>query len=503
MGFLRLTASQPTTNRSLRQNAAGGIAWMLGNSLASKLCALLGQMTLAWLLTPRDFGVVAMAYSVQTFISVLENAGIAEVLIHRQKSLARWATPACWMAIALGVASMLATFVAAPLAARAFHEPGVIPIMVILAVNAPIAATTIVPRAALQSRGQFGILARISILQTVIVTALSIFFASPLVGLGALSVVAPLPFANLIQSIFLWWGSDARVQWHPRLNRWKWLWRDSGLLLATAVVSCLVSQGDYLILGMLGDPVDVGLYFFAFRLSLQTMLLLMSNVNGITLPLLSRLQDDPTRQQAAYKSATSLLAAVAVPACVMQAALAQPLFELLFAPRWLPAVPLMQILSFGIASRSIDLTTVKYIRAQGRFMAGLALALGSAIAFLLAGLIGFGIAGVTGLAVAFAASYAVATAGTCAVALRSIQQGTIHFVNCLGRPVLLSMLTIGGGWLVARNHGGLWTAWLAPFVGALVYLLAMRSVMPDRVALLISMLPGTLRRRLGRPQQST
>ena len=98
----------------------------------------------------------------------------------------------------------------------------------------------------------------------------------------------------------------------------------------------------------------VGAYFFAFRLAIQPVQLLAGNLSNVLFPILAQLRGDPARQGEAALKASRVLSYVVMPYCFLQAAVAKPLLTLVFADKWLAAIPLMQILSIGLAFDAVS-----------------------------------------------------------------------------------------------------------------------------------------------------
>ena len=156
------------------------------------------------------------------------------------------------------------------------------------------------------------------------------------------------------------------------IRRWRFLIGDSGVLLLSAALGIAIAQGDYLILGKIRGQNVTGIFFFAFNLSWQTLTLLTVSLGGVLFSTLAKLQSEPERLVLAYLRAARVLAVVGVPACLMQAAVADPGIHLFFKTQWFAAIPIVQVLSFAMAVRVVGVTWVFLNGAQGRFTLQLA-----------------------------------------------------------------------------------------------------------------------------------
>jgi PST family polysaccharide transporter len=142
---------------------------------------------------------------------------------------------------------------------------------------------------------------------------------------------------------------------------------DSGMLIAIMALYAVTSQGDYIILGRMYPAEVVGLYFWAFALSTQSVQMIAQNLAVVLFPSLSRLKDEPARLRGGFVRTLRVLAIVSIPACFLQAALARPAVELLFDARWQEGIVLVQILSVGWALFSTAYVSDSLLKAQGRF----------------------------------------------------------------------------------------------------------------------------------------
>lgn len=349
----------------LSNQTAHGFAWLLMQTVGIKCVTFGGQIILAWLLLPEDFGIVALAYSVATFIVIFQNSGVLEVLVQREKSFFQNANPAFWLSTTLGVFVALAILVSGPIAARVFDEPTLVGMLAVLACLSFLSNFEAVPMARLQIRMRFGTLAILGTAQGVLGMILSVIFA--LLGFGPYSFVVPLPIVMFLKLIVLWRLSDFPLHLNPEVRKWRSLVGATGLLIASSFFIAMTQQGANIVLGLFHGTAVVGIFYFAYHLTIQIQTLLSLNLAQVLLPSLSKLQDDPKRQTAAFLRVTKMLVLLGAPACFLLAAIADPFVRLVFADRWIPAIPVLQFLAAGLAFNITGVVTLNLIKAQGRY----------------------------------------------------------------------------------------------------------------------------------------
>jgi O-antigen/teichoic acid export membrane protein len=369
---------------NLARRTARGFVWLMAQTVGSKLVGMAGQVILAWLLFPEDLGLWGAAASVVAFAALIQQAGLRETLIHRQRTYHLWANSAFWMSVGLGLLGGIVTAALAWPAAHFLNDGRLVGLLLACAVTMPLMSLDQVAEAKLQNQLRFGLLASVNWLVAVAQLALTVLFAILLdKPYKAYAFVLPRPFIAAGRFAVLWNAARPPVRWNIQSNRWRYLMGDSATLFTSNFFLMLQWQGDYLVIQKLFSAAVLGIYYQAYNLSIQTMQLFTGNLTGVLFPALSKLQSDPQRQIRAFLDATRLLAIVAVPLCFMQMAGADPGVRLFFQDnKWAAAIPVLQALSVGMAFRVVASPGGSLIQAQGRFRVILITNIVNAILFL-------------------------------------------------------------------------------------------------------------------------
>ena len=411
--------------------------------MASKALGLLAQLILARLLLRVDFGLFGLTLTVATFCRLLEQAGVRDVLISRQRAFRTWANAGFWLSLASGVVAGGLMVALAPWAARFYttDDPArLIQLITLMAITSPLSALATVPAARLQIQMRFRAIASVEVAATAADAACKVALAW--LGFGALSFVLASVLAAILRLAAVWTLAPVRLRWTCQLRRWKYLVRNGAMVVVATFCYVLIGQGDYIVLGHFASPEVVGVYFLAFNFSMHTITLLTVNLSRVLLPALSQLAREPQRQLAAFVRASRTLALVAIPLCFGQAAVAGPVVRLLFQERWYGAIPLIQLLSVGMALRTVSWPTVSLMQAQGRFRARMLLSIASVLIFFPLIVGGYRAGGVLGVALAVAGFYVGVTLTNIYLALISSPHPWSDMAHICVRPIVLSALTL-------------------------------------------------------------
>src|SRR4051794_33982972 len=149
----------------------------MAQTVGSKIVGMGGQVILAWLLTPDDFGLWGSVTIIIGFSGLIQQAGLRETLIHRQRTYHLWANSAFWMSAGLGLVGAALTAALAWPAAQFFHEPRLLGLLLVLAATAPLMSLDTVAEAKLQNQMRFGLLAGVNWGVALAQLALTLMFA--------------------------------------------------------------------------------------------------------------------------------------------------------------------------------------------------------------------------------------------------------------------------------------------------------------------------------------
>ncbi len=371
-------AQRESPSPGMAQTASRGMVWMMLQTVVLKAAGSLSQIVLAYFLVPEEWGLVGLASTVMFIAGLIQQGGLRQVLVSRQKSFRLWSGQAVWLSMALGIASALFVAAVSPFTAQFYQQPKLIPIMGILAVGLMLDSLLVVPIATMQASLRFKQLAALNTVTNLCQLTFQVILAA--LDFGAYSIVVPKLFVILVAAVFVWRISGTPMPGRVRVSRWRFLLCGSVYVLVGLFFFNLSTQAVVASVGKSFDAATAGLYVFAYNLSFQTVTLITLQMEGVLFASLSKMQDQPERQLQGFVRATRLLAMLAMPLCMAQAAVADPLIKLIFKPAYHPAIVLVQILSVAMAFHAALIPTGSFMQAQGRFRAYSFLGAGYALA---------------------------------------------------------------------------------------------------------------------------
>lgn len=367
---------QVSETQSLSNRVATGAMWMAGQTVASRGILFLSQLLLGWILARKDFGQIALVYTITSIATLISNPGVEEVLTQRQRHLRRWATPAFWLSLAcsfVGMTVMITAAAAVVLVARRFENeaygnPQIFWMVLILALGAPLNALAVVPLSTMRSQMRFARISGINFFEIVSQQILTVVLAY--LGFGAYSFVIPMPIVAAARSTLLWLNARPQVRRQLQIHRWLPLIQSTGWLLGARMFWSTTQQGDAMLLGVIfASDVLVGEYFFGALLALQIVKVLNDNLVAVLMPALNSMHTDVARMEHATQRACRVLLTVMTPLALLQILLAEPAVRLVFPKDKWPSIPIVQVLSLAPMLYAFASPMAAMINAAGRFKA--------------------------------------------------------------------------------------------------------------------------------------
>jgi O-antigen/teichoic acid export membrane protein len=352
---------QDVSREELREATLSGLRWVSLARGAAEVCALGSMVALAHLVPPAEFGALAVALMVNEFANGLAGEGIGTPLVQRAAVTRAHLQAATLLSLGCGLVLALATFAAAPFVCAPLFGGRVAELFQLFSPAFLIAAATVVPRAVLQRRLDFGRLSQIEIaaLATGVTTSVSLAVA----GLDAEALVLGNLTAGCVALVLLL--AATRVP----LPRWRGAeMRELVAFGAPATVSGLAWTAtrnvDYAILGARLSAAQVGFYWRAFTLAVEYQRKLSGIVIQMALPVFSRAQGIE-HMRAIRARIVRVNATLLFPFLATFVAVAPEMVPWLLGERWEPAVLPAQILAVAGMAAVVNTGTGQMVLAAG------------------------------------------------------------------------------------------------------------------------------------------
>jgi len=348
----------------LRGRTVRGGFWTFTSQSTSFVLTSVMTVVLARLLTPTDFGLVAMVASITGLGQTFADLGLSEATIQRQEISHDQVSVLFWINLAVGLGLMLVTIGLAPVLVWFYRQPRLMNITFVLSFTFLIGGLRVQHNALLQRQMRFAAIAIRDVIGVAVAVTVSIAMAWR--GAGYWAIVAyPLVF-NSTQAALSW----VMVRWLPDLPRRGTkvghLVAFGGNVAGAYLVNYLNRSTDNVLIGWYWGASPLGLYSRAYNLLLRPVNQLNAPLGIITVPALSRLQNDPERFERYYLRVVNLVTWIGTPIFGFLFVAAKPVIILVLGRKWLEAAPVFQLLAIAALAQLLFSPTTSLFVCRGQ-----------------------------------------------------------------------------------------------------------------------------------------
>jgi O-antigen/teichoic acid export membrane protein len=325
-----------------RRALRGGIvsvAMQYGNGVLQIVAAVV----LARLLTPEDFGLVAIVTVLTSFAPLLIDFGLGDATTQRSKITRSQVSSLFWLSSGIGLAIAVVVAACSPLIAAIYREPRLEPIALYTAITFVLWGVSNQHLALLRRTMQFGRIAKIQILGTLAGIAVAILIA--FCGYGYWALVLR-PIAN---SLCVALGAWLVCRWRPGFpvfdNDVKSMVRFGLHVVGFSVTYTIAKAVDRIALGLFYRPDVVGYYQNAITLYENSIFSALGQLHTVGSAALSKLQSNPAALRQKYEAALSAVAFFVMPMAAILSVTAEDLTVILLGEKWRAAGSLLSIIA--------------------------------------------------------------------------------------------------------------------------------------------------------------
>ena len=354
---------------SLAQRTLSGFIWTLTSRIGTRISIFVVGIILARLLTPSDFGLIAMLGIFFAISTSLVDSGFTQALIREKEITEVHKSTAFFINLIISITIYAVLWFTSPLIARFFEQPQLIWLTRVMGLNLIFKALSIVQRAMLMQGLRFKLLSGIDVGVSILTGIFAIGLAY--YGFGVWSLAIKYFLFSLLVTIAFWINNP----WIPKsfINKKSFhhLFGFGSRLMATGLLNTLYNNVYKLVIGRYFSAATLGFYDRASHFTTQGVSGILTPLQQVTYPVLSKTQNDQSRLKKAFRKVILATTFVIFPLALLLGFMAEPLILFLLGDQWAEAIPFMQILCAGALIThlsSINLNLFKVVRRSDLYL---------------------------------------------------------------------------------------------------------------------------------------
>lgn len=312
-------------------------------------------VVLARLLTPEDFGLIAMVTAITGFVGMFKSMGLSMATVQKPDITHEQISTLFWINVMLSLGIMLLIAAIAPAIAWFYGDSRLTWITLALASVFIFSGLTIQHQALLTRQMRFGRLAAIEVISNVAGVVTGIVLAW--YGAGYWALVLMHAAGAITTAIGVW----SACRWCPGLpvrnSGVRGMLAFGGNLTGFNIINYFGRNLDNILIGRYWGALSLGLYSKAYNLLMLPIRQIIAPISAVAIPTLSRLQDEPERYRRYYCRAISLIAFITMPLVITLAALSDEIIRIVLGEQWADTAVIFKVLAFAAMVQPVVSTT--------------------------------------------------------------------------------------------------------------------------------------------------
>ena len=340
------------------------LAWVLFGSIAQALVRLLTLAVLARLLTPADFGLVALSMMLGTFVLMLSRIGFGPALVQKADITPAHISAAITIALPVALFCALTLFLSAQAMAGFFEEPQLISLIQIHALIPLLLAVSHIPESLLQRELRFRSLTLVDGVSNIFGYGL-VSITSALMGFGAISVIYGLVAQEVLRFIALFWLRTVVPRLNFKTSDVRDIFRFGFGLSFVQTTNAAAYQLDNFVVSKFLGAEALGLYSRAYQVITVPTKLLGNSLIKALFPAMSLVQSDRQILQKTFLTSITAVTSLSIPVTIIICCLSTEIVAVVLGEQWGSAVLPFTILGLAIVVRVGHKVCEAVIRASG------------------------------------------------------------------------------------------------------------------------------------------
>lgn len=347
-----------------KKKIKSGFIWSALDSLGTQAVSLVISLTLANILGPNIFGLVAMLTIFMAIANVFVNSGFNSALIRKTDRNENDFSTTFYFSLAVSIGCYFLLFVGAPYIAQFYQQPELTLLTRVIALTIIINTFAAIPRVKLTVNLDFKTQAKCSLIALAVSGTFSLALAYFDYGVWALvAQQLTLSFVSVLMLNLLipWWPK------HKFSNKsFKELFGFGSKLLLSGLLDTIYNNVYDLIIGKQFSAIQLGLFNQANRLSSLPAITLTGIIQKVTYPMLSAMQNDTKKLDAAYLLTLQFAAFIIFPVMFGLCIIAKPLIDILLGPQWQGSAEFVSIITMALVLYPIHAINLNMLQVKGR-----------------------------------------------------------------------------------------------------------------------------------------
>lgn len=338
--------------------------WRFAERCGAQLVTFIVSIVLARILTPSDYGTIALVTVFTTILQVFIDSGLSTALIQKKDADDLDFSSVFYFNFVICIILYLIMFVSAPFIADFYKDSSLVSIVRVISLTLIISGVKGVQQSYVSRHMLFKRFFFSTLGGTIFSAVLGIIMAYA--GFGVWAIVFQQLSNNAIDTLILWitvkWRPIKKFSWSRLKNLLSFGWK----MLASSLLDTVYNNLRNMIIGKLYTSADLAFYNQGDRFPKLIVTNINTSIDSVLLPTMSNEQDNHVRVKDMSRRAIKISTYIMAPLMIGLAFCAKPIVQIVLTDKWLPCVPYLQIFCISYLFWPIHTANLNAIKAMGR-----------------------------------------------------------------------------------------------------------------------------------------
>lgn len=338
--------------------------WRFAERCGAQLVTFIVSIVLARILTPSDYGTIALVTVFTTILQVFIDSGLSTALIQKKDADDLDFSSVFYFNFVICIILYLIMFVSAPFIADFYKDSSLVSIVRVISLTFVISGVKGVQQSYVSRHMLFKRFFFSTLGGTIFSAVLGIIMAYA--GFGVWAIVFQQLSNNAIDTLILWitvkWRPIKKFSWSRLKNLLSFGWK----MLASSLLDTVYNNLRNMIIGKLYTSADLAFYNQGDKFPKLIVTNINTSIDSVLLPTMSNEQDNHVRVKDMTRRAIKISTYIMAPLMIGLAFCAKPIVQIVLTDKWLPCVPYLQIFCISYLFWPIHTANLNAIKAMGR-----------------------------------------------------------------------------------------------------------------------------------------
>lgn len=436
---------------TVRNKTLKAVRWTTAGTIIKALLQVSQIALFARILSPEDFGLMAIVMVILGFASIFSDFGVNSAFVQRRDVTEQQRTSLFWFNLLVSCGLMLLMMAISPWISTFFKDDRLKLLIIISSTNFVISAFGLQVRMAAEKALLFRGVMLVEVFASIIGFLVAVLTA--LTGWGVYSLILGAVTSTFFTTLLFWLFLSQG--WRPnlkfRLTDVRSFLSFGSALVANNIANQIITTVDLVIGGRMLAATQLGLYSIPRDLTLRIQGVLNPIVTRVAFPLIAEVQSDIDRVKKIYLQTLNMTASTNAPIYIALALFAYDVVKILLGDGWEASAKILQVLAIWGAFRSTGNPVGSLLLGMGRADLSLKWTLG--VLLIAIPIVWFGsLYGPQGISFALLfLSITLFVPGWYILVKPLCKAGLIEYGIAALRPMLLSALAIIPAFIIASN----------------------------------------------------